>query len=174
MSVVHITRLHFGNMPPRQSALENITFMSWIGIKITWCRLQENTLFIRKILHDATSQEFLTLKKVSMVKIRFIPPPSFFFIGNMFFWCIFWLQDISSMAFLSEMHNKRDTIFWNIKINRVIIPLRTILHGYRDSEEFSREQRLYRSNCKNYLNLGALPPARLLSRAWPPHLLFLT
>ena len=61
------------------------------------------------------------------------------------------------MAFLSEMHNKRDTIFWNIKINRVIIPLGTILHGYRDSEEFSREQRLYRPNRKNYLNLGALP-----------------
>ena len=47
------------------------------------------------------------------------------------------------MAFLSEMHNKRDTMFWNIKINRVIIQLSTILHGYRDSEEFSREQRLY-------------------------------
>ena len=27
------------------------------------------------------------------------------------------------MAFLLEMHNKRDKIFWNIKINRVIIPL---------------------------------------------------
>ena len=24
------------------------------------------------------------------------------------------------MRFLLEMHNKRDTIFWNIKINRVI------------------------------------------------------
>ena len=27
------------------------------------------------------------------------------------------------MAFLLEMHNKRDMIFWNIKINRVIILL---------------------------------------------------
>ena len=65
----------------------------------------------------------------------------------------------SSKAFLPEINNKWDTIFWNIKIIRVIIPLRTILHGYRDSEEFSREQRLYRPNCKNYLNWGALPPA---------------
>ena len=62
------------------------------------------------------------------------------------------------MAFLLEMRNKRDTIFWNIKINRVINPLSAILHGYRDSEEFSREQRLYRPNRKNYLNWGALPP----------------
>ena len=26
------------------------------------------------------------------------------------------------MTFLAEMNNKRDMIFWNIKINRVIIP----------------------------------------------------
>ena len=64
------------------------------------------------------------IKHSFMVKIRFIPPPPSFFIGNMFFWCIFWLQDFfSSMAFLLEMHNKRDMIFWNIKISRVIIPL---------------------------------------------------
>ena len=62
------------------------------------------------------------------------------------------------MAYLLEMHNKRDTIFWNIKINRVIIPLSAILHGYCDSEEFSREQRLYKPNRKNYLNWVALPP----------------
>ena len=55
----------------------------------------------------------------------------------------------SSMAFLSQINNKRDTIFKNIKIIRVIIPLRIIRHGYRDSEEFSREQRLYRPNCEN-------------------------
>ena len=45
--------------------------------------------------------------------------------------------------------NKRDTIFLNIKIIRVLIPLRTILHGYRDSEEFSKEKRLHRPNCEN-------------------------
>ena len=61
------------------------------------------------------------------------------------------------MAFLSEMHNKRDTIFWNTKINRVIIPLRPILHGYRNLEEFSKEQRLYKPNRKNYLNWGLCP-----------------
>ena len=51
-----------------------------------------------------------------------------------------------------QINNKRDTILLNIKIIRVIIPLTTILHGYRDysdSEEFTREQRLYRSNRKN-------------------------
>ena len=31
-----------------------------------------------------------------------------------------------------------------------------ILHGYRDSEEFSREEKLYRPNRKNHLNWGAL------------------
>ena len=36
----------------------------------------------------------------------------------------------SSMAFLPQINNKRDTIFLNIKIIRVIIPLQTILHGY--------------------------------------------
>ena len=55
------------------------------------------------------------------------------------------------MAFLPEINNKRDTIFCNIKIIKVIIPLRTILHGYRDSEEFVREQRVYRPNHENYL-----------------------
>ena len=55
----------------------------------------------------------------------------------------------SSMAFLPEINNKRDTIFLNIKIIWVLIPLRTILHGYRGSEEISREQRLYRSNREN-------------------------
>ena len=44
------------------------------------------------------------------------------------------------MVFISEMHNKRDTIIWNIKINRVIVPLRTILHGYRDSESSARNR----------------------------------
>ena len=44
------------------------------------------------------------------------------------------------MAFFPEINNKQDTIFWNIKIIRVIILLRTTLHGYHDSEEFSREQ----------------------------------
>ena len=55
----------------------------------------------------------------------------------------------SSMAFLPQMNNKQDMIFLNIKIIRVIIPLTTILHGYRDSEEFTREQRLYKPNRKN-------------------------
>ena len=55
----------------------------------------------------------------------------------------------SSMVFLPHINNKRDQIFFIINIIRVIIPLRTILHGYRDSEEFSREQSLYRPNCKN-------------------------
>ena len=55
----------------------------------------------------------------------------------------------SSMAFLPQINNKRDTIFQNIKIIRVIIPLWIILHSYRDSEEFSREQRLYRPNREN-------------------------
>ena len=39
----------------------------------------------------------------------------------------------SSMAFLTQINNKRDMIFLNIKIIRVIIPLRIILHGYSDS-----------------------------------------
>ena len=66
------------------------------------------------------------------------------------------------MAFLLEMHNKRDTIFGNIKIDRVIIPLSAIAHGYRNSEGLSWEQRLYRPNRKNYLNWGALPQPPLL------------
>ena len=37
------------------------------------------------------------------------------------------------MAFLPQINDKRDTKFLNIRIIRVIIPLRTILHGYRDS-----------------------------------------
>ena len=62
------------------------------------------------------------------------------------------------MVFLPHVNNKRDTILLNIKIIRIIIPLPTILHGYSDSaplptcrysEEFSREQRLYRPNHKN-------------------------
>ena len=63
------------------------------------------------------------------------------------------------MAFLLEMHNKRDTIFWNIKIDRVIIPLSAILQGYRNSEEFNREQRLYRPNLYllNYAFPGETP-----------------
>ena len=92
------------------------------------------------------------------------------------------------MAFLLEMHNKRDMIFWNIKINRVIIPL-TPYSSYRDSEQFSREERVYMPNRKNYLNWGALPPAPpfkwgfapllggalppLLGGALPPNTLFL-
>ena len=55
----------------------------------------------------------------------------------------------SFMAFLPQINNKRDTVFLNIKIIWVIIPLTTILHGYRDSEEFNREQRLYRPNREN-------------------------
>ena len=63
----------------------------------------------------------------------------------------------SSMVFLPEINNKRDTIFLNIKIFRVIIPLRTILHGYRDSALLPRLGRVqqgteaigYRPNCKN-------------------------
>ena len=54
----------------------------------------------------------------------------------------------SSMVFLPQI-NKRDTIFKNIKIIRVIIPLPTILHGYRDSEEFTKEQRQHRPNREN-------------------------
>ena len=57
------------------------------------------------------------------------------------------------------MHNKRDTIFWNIKIDRLIIPLSAILHGYRNSEELNREQRLYRPNLYllNYAFPGETP-----------------
>ena len=76
------------------------------------------------------------------------------------------------MAFLLEMHNKRDTIFWNIKIDRVIIPLSAIVHGYRNSEELSWEQRLYRANRKNYLNWGALPPAPSFRGVLLPNPLF--
>ena len=72
------------------------------------------------------------------------------------------------MVFLPQINNKRDTIFLNIKIIRVIIPLRTILHGYSDSEEFSREQRLYRPNRENKLNWGSLPPAPLLGGGFSP------
>ena len=58
-------------------------------------------------------------------------------------------RHFSSKGFLPEI-NKRDMIFFlNIKILTVLIPLRTILHGYRDPEEFSKEQRLYRPNRKN-------------------------
>ena len=39
----------------------------------------------------------------------------------------------SSMAFLPEINNKRHTIFLNIKIITILIPLSTILHGYNDS-----------------------------------------
>ena len=53
------------------------------------------------------------------------------------------------MAFLTQINNKQDMIFLNIKIIRVIIPLRILLHGYSDSEEFSRERKLYRPNCEN-------------------------
>ena len=74
-----------------------------------------------------------------MVHFYFIPG-QVLKVKNMFFRCILWLQDFSSMAFLPQINNKRDTIFQNIKIIRVIIPLRTILHGYLDSEEFSREE----------------------------------
>ena len=103
------------------------------------------------------------------IKIRFIPP-LFFLSGMCFFLCIFWLQGffllwrLSWQCIISEIR-----FFWNIKINRVIIPLKTILHGYRDSEEFSREQRLYRPNHKNCLNWRALLPAPLLGGGFAPH-----
>ena len=70
------------------------------------------------------------------------------------------------MAFLLEINNKRDAIFSMIKIIRVIIPLRTILHGYppppptphghSDSKEFSRGQRLYWGQTP--FRGGAFPP----------------
>ena len=43
-------------------------------------------------------------------------------------------------------------IFWNIKIIRVITSLRTILHGYSDSEEFSRESQ----GLRKYLSENSL------------------
>ena len=62
----------------------------------------------------------------------------------------FFFLSLSSrpMTFMVQMNNKRDTMFWNIKINRVIIPTRAARTrtGYRDLEAFSREQRLYKPN----------------------------
>ena len=49
------------------------------------------------------------------------PPHSFFLIGNTFFWCIFMCFE-RIWPFFLEMNNKRNTIFWHFKINRVIIP----------------------------------------------------
>ena len=70
---------------------------------------------------------------------------------------------ILQVSILSEQ-----MIFLNIKIIRVIIPLTTILHGYRDSEEFIREQRLYRPNRKNLLNRGLCPQHPLLGGGLRP------
>ena len=44
----------------------------------------------------------------------------------------------SSMAFLTQINNKRDMIFLNIKIIKVIIPLQIILLGYSDSAQSPR------------------------------------
>ena len=49
----------------------------------------------------------------------------------------------SSMAFLPQIDNKRDTIFLDIKIIREIIPLRTILHSYSDSAPLPRLGRVH-------------------------------
>ena len=51
----------------------------------------------------------------------------------------------SPMVFLPQINNKRDTIFLNIKIitGRVIIPLTTILNGYRDSALLLRLGRIH-------------------------------
>ena len=43
------------------------------------------------------------------------------------------------------------------------------LHGYRESGEFSREQRLYRPNRENELNWGALPPVPPFRWGLRPH-----
>ena len=60
----------------------------------------------------------------------------------------------SFMAFLPQINNKRDTIFLNIKIIRVIIPLLTILHGYRDSALLQRLGRVTAGN-RGYIDLTA-------------------
>ena len=85
---------------------------------------------------------------------------AYFFITRLF----------SSMLFLAQMNNKRDTIFWNIKINRVIIPTheQRALGPVTETRKHSVENSLYRPNCENYLNWGALPPAPLLGGASPP------
>ena len=45
----------------------------------------------------------------------------------------FFIGDIFFFGGGGQINNKRDTIFLNIKIVRVIIPMTTILHGYRNS-----------------------------------------
>ena len=61
------------------------------------------------------------------------------------------------MTFLAEMNNKQDMKFWNIKINRVILPTHVL--RALSPVAFSREQRVYRPNLKYFLNWGALPPS---------------
>ena len=41
-------------------------------------------------------------------------------------------------------------------------------HGYRESGEFSREQRLYRPNRENKLNWGLCPQSPLLGGGFAP------
>ena len=111
------------------------------------------------------------------VKIRFIPPPTplSFFIGNTFFWCIFMCFEQIWPSFFLEMNNRRDTIFWNININRVII------NPTQDQREPNLGLDLLQNyrTFENYLNWGLCPPAPLLGGGFAPtppfsNIIFLT
>ena len=54
------------------------------------------------------------------------------------------------MTFLAQMNNKQDTIFWNIKINKVIIPT----HKQRALGPVTETRKLSAGN-RGYIDLTA-------------------